>query len=183
MHLTRLPAPVLIIGAAHSGKSELAIQALAPDQEAVVVGTGVIEEVTFKQRLEDLRSLRPASWNLIETNRDIPAVLAQCLSQNPPPAQILVDALNQWLAAAIVEQEGTPEEITRQIIELEKLVLATRHQRLILVTSEVGAAAAPARAAERLFRKSMGELNQRLARACASVVLVTAGIPQLLKTE
>ena len=54
--------------------------------------------------------------------------------------------------------------------------------QLVLVTNEVGYSVVPENALARKFRTAQGQLNQRLAAAANKVVLVTAGLPLVLKS-
>ena len=52
---------------------------------------------------------------------------------------------------------------------------------VVFVSNEVGLGIVPDNAMARHFRDAQGRLNQRLAAQCEAVVLVCAGIPQLIK--
>jgi len=55
--------------------------------------------------------------------------------------------------------------------------------QLVLVTNEVGYSVVPENALARKFRTAQGQLNQKLAAAANKVVLVTAGLPLVLKNS
>lgn len=181
---TRLPSPVLLLGAAHSGKSELALQYVAPDQHAVVIGTSRADGRGMGRRISELKALRPPPWESVDSGADLPAMIADAATGT---TQILVDSVSQWLAGMTVAADSVAEdrleeelrlasdELVRVIHDLEKKL------RLVLVSAEVGAGPAPTRAAERLFRRAVGQLNRRLATLSRSVVVVHAGIPQRIK--
>ena len=66
--------------------------------------------------------------------------------------------------------------------ECDRLVDAvTSRAELVLVSAEVGLGVVPATRSGRLFRDQLGALNASLARACAEVVLLVAGIPLRLR--
>jgi adenosylcobinamide kinase / adenosylcobinamide-phosphate guanylyltransferase len=54
---------------------------------------------------------------------------------------------------------------------------------VVLVSNEVGLGIVPDNALARRFADELGILNQRLAEAVDRVVLVTAGLPLVLKAE
>jgi len=55
--------------------------------------------------------------------------------------------------------------------------------QLVLVTNEVGYSVVPENALARKFRTAQGQLNQKLAAAANKVILVTAGLPLVLKNS
>ena len=79
--LSSSKAPVLILGPAHSGKSEFAIRLFKPDQPAVVIGTSSLKERAFAARIDRLQSLRPAAWESIDLVSDLPATVDQAATR------------------------------------------------------------------------------------------------------
>jgi len=82
-------------------------------------------------------------------------------------------------------QKHSLEQLER-IIELEvdafcNLIQAKTETRLVIVSSEVGAGLTPPNPAARIFRQLAGRVNTRVAAACPTVVLVSAGLPLVLK--
>lgn len=184
---TRLPAPILILGGAHAGKSELAMQLLAPDCETVVIGTADTNESALSPRLKALKALRPPAWTTLETTQDLPAALAQAVKKSP---QVLVDAVSLWLAALHVElgargaddPAGAMQDADQRVDELMQVVLgAPKTCRIVLVSAEAGHGLAPQRVADRLYRRAVGLANQRLARQATTVIEVVAGLPRFIK--
>jgi len=178
-----LPSPVLIVGAAHSGKSELAITALDRGREALVIGTADVQEASFAARINELKALRPGHWRHLETSSDLPGVLARAVAEFP---QILIDSLSQWVAARLIHDTGKydlaqmEERLAVDRAELLRTI-GSASQRIVLVTSEVGAGTTPPTGLERLYRQQCGRLNLELGKAAASVVLVSAGVPLIMK--
>ena len=58
---------------------------------------------------------------------------------------------------------------------------ATTRRRVVAVSDEVGLGVVPESAAGRIFRDTLGLLNQGLAAAADEVYLVAAGLPLRLK--
>ena len=54
---------------------------------------------------------------------------------------------------------------------------------IVVVTSEVGAGLSPPKAIARLFRMLVSRCNANLASNCQNVLLLTAGIPHLIKVD
>lgn len=183
--LTTIAAPILVIGGAHSGKSELAMQFLAPDQPALIIGTAPPDEPAFATRLSRLRQLRPAAWETAQGGSDLAASVAEAVRYYP---QIMIDSISQWIAALTVagadggrRDTVVADSILSQIGELTHLISQNPRVRIVFVSAEVGSSPAPARGLERLYRQQVGLVNQHLAKSCPSVLTVTAGIPNMIK--
>ena len=196
---TKSRAPILIIGPAYAGKSELAMQMLAPDRDAIVVGSAPADEPAFARRLEQLKLLRPPHWECLDAGSDLVAATLEAAKRS---TQVLVDAVSQWLATILVNNGlGTTDtplspssaggadsgesrlsaHLTTQISELLQVINNHPRVRFVLVSSEVGGGPAPTRSLERLYRQQVGLANQRLARLAASVISVQAGIGSVIK--
>ena len=182
-------APVLLLGPAYGGKSELAMQALRPDLAATVIGTAPPDEPVFTTRLAQLQSLRPAGWRTLHAGPQVVKTLAEA-AQYAPEGQFLIDAVNQWLAVLLLAGSATPgseaqryQALETQITELIRLLGAYPLARFVLVSAEVGAGPAPARTPERLYRQAVGITNQRLAQVARTVVSVQAGLGQVIKGD
>ena len=186
---TALPSPILVIGAAHAGKSKFAQGLLLEDKEATVVGTADSSEPAFHQRLTELRSGRPKHWTHYEVSpadsHDLPRNLGKILATS---SQVLVDSVNQWVAAMLVTDIGRYDmaqmetRLDTEFYTFLETIARPRPNRLVLVTSETGAGTVPPAAVERLFRQSTGRINCQLAEACATVIFMSAGIPLIMKS-
>lgn len=179
-----LPSPVFIIGAAHTGKSELAQRVLSANTKTLVVGTASVEEDAFKERIQKLKSMRPPLWETREDDQHLPELLRQ---ECPGFRQIMVDSLNQWVAALLLDGssryslpqlEARIEDEGRQLCES---VQAHADCRFVIVSNEIASGISPPRALPRLFRQMTSRINCRIAEICNSVILVSAGIPMVIK--
>ena len=187
---TSLPSPILILGPAHSGKSELAHGFLDATQPATIIGTGTLDDPWIAKRVAELQSQRPPHWPAVLCERELVSAL-QAFTMKAQ--QILVDSLNLWLGAvaAQLDQKQTFEEseqtINRQVDGLIHYLtesparMAESKGRMVLVSAESGAGGPPPRQIDRIFRLGLGLLNRRLAAFCPTVVLVSAGIPLVIK--
>ncbi len=176
-------APVLLLGPAHAGKSELAMRLLRPDQPAVVVGTASTRERAFQERLEHLKGLRPAAWESLDCESDLPGLVDEAAGR---AGQVMIDAVSQWVATLVVGRDDAGEAaladfLKEQTLELRRVVKKHPNCRFVLVSAEVGGSPAPSRAPERLYRQAVGLANQRLAELSSTVLWVTAGLPLKLK--
>ena len=185
--LTQLASPVLVIGGAHAGKSEWSMQAMAPDQPAVVIATADVNQLGQPARIERLRSMRPASWDTVEDYRDLDGLLSDAFGKVD---QVMIDSLNQWLAYLVLEvgvDDAGPAYEERVAEVLQKTqpfldrVASLNGKRLVMVATEVGSAPPSHRGNERLYRQVVGVTLQRLASLSATVVAMQAGLPALIK--
>lgn len=187
-----LPSPLLVIGPAHSGKSQFALGMLDAAPDTTVIGTADPDEPAFRNRLDHLRSLRPRHWSHIDVvpaeAYGLPESLGKALGAS---GQILVDSVNQWVASMLVTDMGRYnipqmdqrlDAIFYTLIETLMRPRAGDPRRIVFVASETGAGTVPPGAVERLFRQSNGRINCQLAEVCASVVSMTAGIPVVIKS-
>lgn len=176
-------SPILVIGAAHAGKSAFAIQTLNPEVETCVIGTAYTKEPAFQERIRELKAMRPKNWHHLEPEENVLSHIANAMSSFP---QVLVDSLNQWMANSIIallssySADQIDAIINANINELVETI-SKGQARVCLVTSEVGAGTTPPKEVERLFRQKMGSMNMKLAQACPSVFLVSAGLWLSLK--
>ena len=92
-------------------------------------------------------------------------------AKSGPATMITLWLTNILLAEQSVEDEG------QKLIE----TLGNVPGNVALVSNEVGYGIVPENALARRFRDEAGILNQRLAAVCDRVVLVTAGLPLILK--
>ena len=183
--LKSLQAPILIIGAAYTGKSRLAHQILDPQLAAAVIGTGNTEDSDFNLRIQELKKERPLLWENLEPKNNILDCFSTATSKYK---QVIFDSINQWIAQLTLDRSRSysDEQLEasllhegRQLCEL--LNTQSQHSKIVLVTSEVGAGLSPPTALPRIYRQATSRVNCYLAEACATVVLVSAGIPLILK--
>ena len=163
------------------------MQLLYPDQKAVVLGTAPREEPAFQKRVTQLQNLRPGSWESLSCGTDLLAHLQREASNTK---QVLLDAMSQWIAGLLLAF-GADEESNRsisrehyvenQVSHLIQTILTQSTTRVVVVSAEVGGGPAPARTADRLYREQVGLANQRMAKAAATVISLSAGIPQVIK--
>ena len=168
---------VLVLGGARSGKSAFA-ESLLADVEAVdYLATSTVppDDHEWAARVAAHRLRRPAGWRTVETS-DVAAELAG----GGPPA--LLDSVTTWLARAM-DGSGSWDGAGAPDAAVDRLVAAwsSTPRHVVAVSDEVGLGIVPDTASGRLFRDTLGTLNQRLAAGADTVYLVVAGLSQRLK--
>ena len=164
----------LILGGARSGKSRLA-EKLAADSGCAVtyIATSQPLDGEMNDRVRHHRERRPPHWALIEE----PIELARVLRENARvDTCLLVDCLTLWLTNHLLAEA----DLGQQVAELTR-ALAASPAALYVVSNEVGQGIVPDNALARRFRDEAGWMNQAMAAAAGRVVLVSAGLPLVLK--
>ncbi|HTV34684.1 MAG TPA: bifunctional adenosylcobinamide kinase/adenosylcobinamide-phosphate guanylyltransferase [Methylocella sp.] len=165
---------LLILGGARSGKSHYAQKlAEAAGLTSVLIATAEASDDEMAARIARHAADRDSRWQLIEQ----PIALAPTLRREARLDRILVvDCVTLWLAN-LFQTEAEIEPVTAELVE----TISVLKGPVIFVSNEVGGGIVPDNALARAFREAQGFLNQALAQACDSVVLVTAAIPLRLK--
>ena len=103
--------------------------------------------------------------------------LARALSEETAPGRVVVvDCLTLWLSNLMHAGRSAQAEIAALTAELARLAGPA-----ILVTNEVGLGIAPMTPLGREFRDWQGRLNSEVAAVADAVVVMTAGLPRLVK--
>lgn len=167
--------PLLVLGAARSGKStwaESVVNHFPPPYVYVATAQALDDEMTLRIRRHKER--RKDLWQTIESPIDLSAALESLKGQRKP---VLVDCITLWLSNLLCSASTQAELAVDGVCEAIKAV----DYPLVIVSNEVGGGIVPDNSLARKFRDLSGLTNQRLARICASVFLVTAGLPLRLK--
>ncbi len=193
-----LPPLTLVLGGARSGKSAYA-ESLLGGPGAVYVATAEAIDDEMGERIARHRARRGEGWTTVEAPLDLGAVLRthapgaapaepagprvvafreQALREHAPGTSgVLVDCLTVWLGNLMHAERDIDRE-ARTLLES----LAAPKVPVVLVANEVGLGLVPDNPMARAFRDHAGALNQALAAQANRVVLVTAGIPLVLKS-
>lgn len=168
------PRLTLVLGGARSGKSAHAeALVLASGLRPVYVATAAALDEEMRTRIERHRRSRGAGWRLIEE----PLALAGLLEREAgPDRMLLVDCLTLWLTNLLMAERDVAAERARLLTALEGSA-----GPVVLVSNEVGQGIVPVGALTRRFVDEAGWLHQEVARRADRVVLMTAGIAQILK--
>lgn len=167
--------PLLVLGSARSGKSawaESVVNHFPPPYVYVATGQALDDEMKLRIRLH--RERRKDLWQTIESPIDVSAVLKSLKGLRKP---VLVDCITLWLTNLLCSASTETESVVDELCE----AIGAVDYPLVIVSNEVGGGIVPDNSLARKFRDLSGLTNQRLARICASVFLVTAGLPLRLK--
>ena len=165
----------LIIGGAASGKSLWAENyTLSATKRPLYIATAQPFDTEMEEKIAAHRARRTAQWEL----KEAPLDLVEALSGLTSESCALIDCLTMWLSNHLLAD--TPlEPLETDLLKALSICPA----QLVLVTNEVGYSVVPENALARKFRTAQGQLNQKLAAAANKVVLVTAGLPLVLKNS
>jgi adenosylcobinamide kinase/adenosylcobinamide-phosphate guanylyltransferase len=171
---------VLVLGGSRSGKSAHA-EALLADGRVVTHraagATPAADDAEWAARVATHRARRPAGWTTVETTA--PSELLR-------GGAILVDSITTWVAALMDEtgvwsdEPGAPARLAGRCDALVNAWTMTP-AHVVAVSDEVGLGVVPETRSGRLFRDTLGEVNQRLAGTADEVWFVVAGLPQRLR--
>lgn len=162
----------LVLGGARSGKSRHAeILAAAHEGHKLYIATAEAGDDEMVARIAAHRSRRGSEWSTVEA----PLALVEAVEGAAQPF-VLVDCLTLWISNLLLGGH----DIAPQVERLAKAV-EERPGTVVVVSNEVGLGIVPDNPLARRFRDEAGLANQRLAQACDEVVLVTAGLPLVLK--
>ena len=166
---------LLILGGARSGKSRFAVERLSPEARIVVVATAEARDEDMVKRIARHRAERPPRWSTVEEPLDL---VAQLEGLEGACDGIVVDCLTLWVSNLLLRGDRD-DAILEQADGLAGLI--RRRSSLTLISNEVGAGVHPETAMGLRFRDLLGGVNQRVAAACDTVVLMVAGIPLTVK--
>lgn len=167
----------LYLGGARSGKSRLAeARAVASGKALVYIATATAGDSEMAERIAHHRQQREGGgWKTIEAPEQLADAIAAHASDE---SCVLVDCLTLWLSNWLMKDD----DALWQRVRAEFLYGIQRAPgQLILVSNEVGQGVVPMGALSRRFVDEAGRLHQELAAVSERVVLVTAGLEQVLK--
>jgi len=183
-----MPKSIFIIGGARSGKSHYAQElALKSPQPVLFVATAEAGDEEMRQRIENHRKSRPATWDTLE----VTTYIGSKISKNIGKVQTVVVDCITLLVNNVFKQHGnlTVETINASLIEKEVITEVNElvncikqvNANFIIVSNEVGLGVVPADRISRLYRDLLGKANQILAQNVDEVYFLAAGIPLLIK--
>jgi adenosylcobinamide kinase/adenosylcobinamide-phosphate guanylyltransferase len=191
----------VVLGGARSGKSSL-VERLAREsgRKVAFIATATPSDNDMRARIERHREDRP-DWPTFEE----PVELATALKRAAEVADvIIIDCMTLWLANWM-EKSGLYEECAgdtgqkmetvkpsssgeRALEDIDQLLAAlaelSSEKSLIVVTNEVGLGIVPMYQLSRIYRDTLGWVNQRLAKAADAAYFMVAGLAiDLKKTD
>jgi adenosylcobinamide kinase/adenosylcobinamide-phosphate guanylyltransferase len=168
----------LVLGGARSGKSAYA-QSLCAGRGVFVATARQDGDGEWQERIARHRRDRPSAWRTLEEPLDLPAALgAASLGET-----VLVDCVSVWVSNLLYEERERPwpEAEERILASVRRFVAAAIGHEVVVVSNEVGGGTVPEHPVARRFRDVLGRTNQMVAAAADRVVLITAGLPLVLK--
>ena len=187
------PQLILILGGARSGKSAFAERLAASSGRTVTyIATATAGDDEMRARIAYHRTSRPQEWHTIEEPLDLAGAVRQAYRFADV---LLLDCVTLWLGNMLSQEPGQRENDDKSIEELRirsnlfdeaclkqvdallaVVQSAELNKTLIVVTNEVGLGVVPAYPLGRVYRDTLGYVNQRLAQAADRVYLMVAGM-------
>ena len=172
-------ARVLVLGGSRSGKSAHAESLVTGRADVVYLATSAPapDDADWTRRIAAHRARRPPAWTTLETTA--PSDLLR-------GGTVLVDSVTTWVAALMDEtgvwaaEPGAHDRLADRVDALVN-AWAMTPAHVVAVSDEVGLGVVPETRSGRLFRDTLGEVNQRLAGTADEVWFVVAGLPQRLR--
>lgn len=163
-----------LVGGARSGKSTLAVQ-LGERFEGPVTFLATAEpfDDELRERVAHHRDERPADWVTVEEPVDLTTAVASV----PDDHLLIVDCLTVWLANSF-HRVMPPPEILRSADDMVAAIVARRGRGAaptVVVSNEVGMGIVPETAMGREYRDVLGRVNQTVAAAADTTLLLVAG--------
>jgi adenosylcobinamide kinase/adenosylcobinamide-phosphate guanylyltransferase len=180
----------LIIGGQRSGKSRRAESlaaawlAQSAQHHAVMIATGQPWDDEMKERIarhQQDRAVRVPAMTTIEEPLDLRAAITRCSAAD---TLIVIDCLTLWLTNWLMPPDDLPlERKPHGDVPLQALLQAIQQAPgpIVLVSNEIGLGVIPMGREVRAFVDVQGRLNQEMAKVCARVTLMVAGLPVMLK--
>jgi len=184
---------IVILGGARSGKSAFAERLAASRGESVAfIATATAGDDEMRERIARHLASRPKGWHTLEEPLDLATAVRQAAALADV---LLLDCVTLWLGNVLLQTSWQQEKDDegevefhptgklfdeRASKEIEALLAAMKslgpNKILIVVTNEVGLGIVPAYPLGRLYRDTLGFVNQRLTDPAERVYLMVAGL-------
>ncbi|PIE89454.1 MAG: bifunctional adenosylcobinamide kinase/adenosylcobinamide-phosphate guanylyltransferase [Acidobacteria bacterium] len=166
----------LITGGARSGKSRYALQLAEKYDNRVFIATAEPIDDEMASRIAKHRAERQGAYRTVEESVELPQAIA---SLNGEVEVAVVDCLTVWLGN-LFYKVNDEEKIGLYIDELVSSVQKCPND-LVFISNEVGLGIVPHDPSTRLYRDTVGRLNQRVAEIADTVLFMVSGLPMVLK--
>jgi adenosylcobinamide kinase / adenosylcobinamide-phosphate guanylyltransferase len=187
------PRLILILGGARSGKSTFAERLAARSGKTVAfIATATASDNEMRERIVRHRASRPSEWHTIEEPLDLVGAVQQAYKLADVA---LLDCVTLWLGNMLLQEpeqresadqgkeelpimSGLSDERSTQQIEalLAVVQCAEAGKTFIVVSNEVGLGIVPAYPLGRVYRDTLGYINQLFAQVADRVYLMVAGM-------
>ncbi len=172
---------ILVTGGARGGKSAYA-ESLAgsfPGPRAYIATAPVFDEEMAKRVARHQQQRKNDGWDTIEEEIDLFGAIQKAAAYDT----ILVDCLTLWINNLLYRNKRISEDDMSAKCARLKKVCAEFDGNIIFVINEVGMGIVPENPLARAFRDLSGRCSQNIAKFANKVVLVSCGIPLILKDE
>lgn len=185
---------VLILGGARSGKSDFAqrmVRELGDDHRStptpvLFVATAEAGDDDMTRRIKEHRRGRPAHWHTLEAQRGVGEAILKRAAEESFRA-ILVDCMTMLASNVLMDaDDGLTESVEKDLMtEVEDLIDCADRvaSPVVIVSNEVGSGVVPPSPLGRAYRDLLGRANQALSEAADEVILLTTGVPRVIKSE
>jgi len=193
------PRLILILGGARSGKSAFAERLAAHSGKSVAfIATATDSDDEMHERIVKHKASRPDNWHTIEEPLDLAGVVQRAFQLADVA---LLDCMTLWLGNMLLQdqekhqsdewEQAEQHNISKQFHErslqhiaelLAVMSSAKAGKTLILISNEVGLGIVPAYQLGRIYRDTLGYVNQRLAQDADRVYLMVAGMAVDIKS-
>jgi adenosylcobinamide kinase/adenosylcobinamide-phosphate guanylyltransferase len=169
-----MPA-TLVLGGARSGKTGHALElARGSGLARFMIVTAPSRDETMAPRIARHRAERDDDhWTVFEEEIDVARLLRRIAR---PGRVVVVDCLTLWLSNLFFQEKDFLREAERLAA-----ALAGVEGQVVVISNEIGLGVSPPTQIGNDFRDAQGLINQQVARSCAQVVFVAAGLPLKLK--
>ncbi len=168
------PHLTLITGGARSGKSTAAEQLAHTGGRVLFVATAEALDQEMADRIASHRRNRPPTWDTLEEPRDLVSALRPLLGRYDT---VLVDCITMWVSNLLLEDGNHMAGERRLTVETRRLldVVEASQANWIMVSNEVGLGLVPNSPLGRIYRDTLGRVNQIIAASADRVKLMVAG--------
>ena len=168
---------IFVLGGCRSGKSSYALElANQVPGKKVFIATCVPHDDEMQQRVIRHQQERGLNWRAEE----VPVNLSEAIPQLSSEADVLlVDCLTLWVSN-LLSKTQEEEELFAHVHSLLESIQKCPVQ-IVLVSNEVGTGIVPENALARIFRDTVGMVNQKVASCVDKVIWTVAGIPVTIK--
>lgn len=174
---------VLVTGGARSGKSSYAeerAETISGNRLYVATCPRIDDEINARIA-QHIAARKNKGWHTIEEEVE----LTRIIQENADADAILIDCLTLWINNLLYQaslQKVRPEEEQISILCRNLMKACLSHTgNIFFVTNEVGSGIVPESPESRLYRDLVGRCNQLIAAQADEVVLVSCGIPLIIK--
>lgn len=174
-----LPSLTLILGGQRSGKSAVAEQLIGAKglYVATYEPSHGPNDGEMNARIKAHRVRRGNGWQTLEAPFDLTTALGETSCQAP----VLIDSLGLWVANRL--ENGFDDFDGLAEGDALARALLDHPAPVVVVSEQVGMGVIPENAIARKFVDALGHVNQSVAAVAGRVVMVSAGISQIIKQE